>query len=55
MYTSLDMVVQSTHHPALTQPAQVPQWSSNFAPGIKTKLKKFSGEILKKIKLTGDN
>ena len=49
------MVVQSTHHPALTQPAQVSQWSSNFAPGIKTKLKKFSGEILKKIKLTGDN
>ena len=26
-------------------PVQVPRWPSNFAPGIKTKLKDFSGEI----------
>ena len=28
---------------------QVPRWPSNFAPGIKTKFKKFSGEQVKKL------
>ena len=28
---------------------------SNFAPGIKTKLKNFSGKIFKKVKFAGAN
>ena len=33
------------------QPVQVPRWPSNCASGIKTKLKDFSGERLKKKKI----
>ena len=29
-------------------PVEVPRWPPNFAPEIKTKLKDFSGKILKK-------
>ena len=35
------------------QPVQVPRWPSNCASGIKTKLKDFSGERLKKKKFNG--
>ena len=34
-------------------PVQVPQWLPNFAPGIKTKFKYFSGEIKNTKKSTG--
>ena len=33
-------------------PLQVPWWLSNFAPGIKTKFKDFSGDLWKKIVFT---
>ena len=38
---------------AATHPVQVPRWPSSFAPGIKTKLKDFRGERLKKINSQG--
>ena len=36
--------------PSRNRSHTLPKWPSNFTPGIKTKLKDFSGEIKKKIR-----